>query len=297
MNNIYSWFIKIIILLSIVLLYSDYKGIIIGDKNAIFDESLVSALAFLMLILTALMQNKDLNLQRYEMIEARKVQNEQKNELKESNSQLNKNIIQTKFFELQRLKEQILNNLVSDNDILSTYTKTLLLEYLDEIINTICLLDDDDGKQRIIHLYEWGFIFGAPKQSFKELESILKTHTPGIDTREEVINFFRKNIKDNPSLYIEQFDKVKSENIIDMNEVEQSISYQFLNYENSKLTNKFIRLYKYHIQIEKLIEDEKELQSLYYSILLNEEKIIYMFIEKKVTIHSLLKYYNSQQYV
>lgn len=80
----------------------------------LFDESVISFMAFAMLIITALMQNRDLRLQRKEMelqreqFEDSKIAlQDQKNEMIQSNSLLIESNKQTQFYELLRLKEDL----------------------------------------------------------------------------------------------------------------------------------------------------------------------------------------------
>ncbi len=97
-----------------------------SNKDTLIDESLISLFAFGLLILTAIMQNYDLNLQReelkatrLELKESADAQKEQKIEMDKSNKLVLRNLKQSQFFELMRLREELINAL----DI-KTFTET-----------------------------------------------------------------------------------------------------------------------------------------------------------------------------
>lgn len=92
------------------------------STSTLIDESLISFFAFALLILTALMQNKDLNLQRQELEATKeeikksaKAQIEQKDELEKSNKLVIQNIKQAQFYELLRMKDNIFSKLEIEN--------------------------------------------------------------------------------------------------------------------------------------------------------------------------------------
>lgn len=118
----------------------------------LFDESIVSFLAFTMLIITALMQNRDLRLQREEMKMTRaelegskQAQEQQKEEMIKSNELVIQNIKQTQFFELLRMKEEIImskdiNFLQKSNELKNEILKIIIT---DQSYEQIMYLSDE----------------------------------------------------------------------------------------------------------------------------------------------------------
>ena len=88
--------------------YNLYKS-----GETLLDESVVSLAAFTMLIYTSYLQNKDLKLTRKELEMTREElkgtkeeQAEQKNQMIQSNEMMKETIVQSRYFELLKIKEQ-----------------------------------------------------------------------------------------------------------------------------------------------------------------------------------------------
>lgn len=90
------------------------------NQETMFDESLVSALAFFILIMTANMQNADLKLQREEMQENTNALTKQQKELEENNAQF-------KFFQTLNSINQIKYSL----NINDEKNKIYISDYID----------------------------------------------------------------------------------------------------------------------------------------------------------------------
>lgn len=288
MNKGYEELLKLITFFSVLFLSINYTYGLFHEKGTMFDESLVSALAFSMLIITALMQNKDLRMQREEMEESRKVQELQKNEMASTNNQLLHNIKQTKFFELQRTKQQILESLLNDAsyNLLAT-NERLIQRYLEIMIENL------DDKHELIDLYEKSFIphIGNNFDSYVEEKKRIVVY--GFDRCVlELKKDFVYNIKRNPKLYINKFLKFNHTKKINLDFFESKIGFDFLNEESCKITTIHYMLHNYHEQIVIIIDKDKELHKLYNSLLTREEKLFHNFMNKSVNMNILETLYS-----
>lgn len=129
-----------------------------SNKDTLIDESLISLLAFGLLILTAIMQNYDLNLQReelkatrLELKESADAQKEQKIEMDKSNKLVLRNLKQSQFFELMRLREELIKGLevVSFTKINNMFLNRISYE-IDEVVQKDELLMKTLTKHRTI---------------------------------------------------------------------------------------------------------------------------------------------------
>lgn len=283
MNKGYEELLKLITFFSVLFLSINYTYGLFHENGTMFDESLVSALAFSMLIITALMQNKDLRMQREEMEEARKVQELQKNEMASTNNQLLHNIRQTKFFELQRTKQQILEGLLNDSsyNLLAT-NERLIKRYLEIIIEN---LDDTD---ELIDLYEKSFISYLDNNFESYVEQKKRVGVHGFDKCVlELEKDFIYNIKNNPKRYINRFLEFNNTKNINLDIFESRVGFDFLNERNCKISTIHYMLHNYHEQIIIIIDKDTELNNLYNSLLTREEKLFHKFMNKSVNMNVL----------
>jgi len=252
--------------------------------NTIFDESLVSACAFLMLIITALMQNRDLKLQREEMEEARKVQELQKNELEENNKQIIKNIEQAKFFELQRLKEQMLEVIITNKQIdFSTIIAQLRGLYINTFLKEMIILDRKDQKGRMKR-----FLSASDLNTKVHVRLDPKDYLP-LDKHSEdiLLNQLIKYLNSDRNNFLLSLNSIDNNEGISIKEIEDIVNLDFYENIRKRLDLSHIKLYRYHELILRITNENDELRNLYESILLEEEKILFSFFENKFNIDDL----------
>ncbi|MBH4630530.1 hypothetical protein I6B96_13610, partial [Staphylococcus aureus] len=164
MKNKFSQFLKsersfsIFLSISLVLIIT---GSIVFNlcKNGetLLDESVVSLAAFTMLIYTSYLQNKDLKLTRKELEMTREelkgtkeVQEKQKDQMIKSNEMMKETIVQSRYFELLRVKEDTYK-LVEDEkgSNLSSYIR----KYKLAIINKLIRSTNEDVMNEILEDY------------------------------------------------------------------------------------------------------------------------------------------------
>lgn len=134
--------------------YNLYKS-----GETLLDESVVSLAAFTMLIYTSYLQNKDLKLTRKELEMTREelkgtkeVQEEQKNQMIQSNEMMKETIVQSRYFELLKIKEEthsIIDKEENRKKDLSTYIYT----YKFSIINQLLRISEKSTLDKIVRSY------------------------------------------------------------------------------------------------------------------------------------------------
>lgn len=131
--------------------YNLYKS-----GETLLDESVVSLAAFTMLIYTSYLQNKDLKLTRKELEMTREElkgtkeeQAEQKNQMIQSNEMMKETIVQSRYFELLKIKEQTYSFIDREDEEyhkLSAYIQ----EYKLTIINKLIKSTEEEVMNEII---------------------------------------------------------------------------------------------------------------------------------------------------
>lgn len=209
------------------------------QTGTFLDESVISLMAFLMLIITAQMQNRDLRLQRKEMElqreqfeESKVALEQQKDEMIESNKLIIQSNKQTQFYEMLRLKEDLTMKL--EHNYYSIYKNNCK-----KIINEIIDRFPDDNITRLIESYSNNV---GRYETQKPFLNGAKFDKNSKEIKKEIITFqnLRYISRDKQiydilnSLYNESYEKVRNEMPIE-----------------------YFKISKYNKLIEQLIENKK----------------------------------------
>ncbi|WP_142380896.1 hypothetical protein [Staphylococcus simiae] len=257
-----------LILSSLILICNFFWG---HNKDTLLDESLVSTFAFLLLILTALMQNVDLNIQKKEMADNTQALREQQKELKENNTQI-------KFFRTL----ETMNKIKTDLNIMDKENKIYISDYTDPGKETINInlsrfeYIEKVLKSNILYYYNYNNI---PNSIMKYYDDCVKRVEPSKNI--EWSNKLRvvRSLIDLEKLHTNDLERGINDHI---NEVLKKIISE------NDVKNEFYILLNLHEYILQITEDtknnENSLRSLYISTLSESEKVVYRFLGRKALI-------------
>lgn len=245
------------------------------NQETMFDESLVSALAFFILIMTANMQNADLKLQREEVQENTNALIKQQKELEENNAQF-------KFFQTLNSINQIKYSL----NINDEKNKIYISDYIDtgRNENNNDLSRFQDVIYVLTHLVKKNYYYYYNNESFFD-EEVKKEYL-------KVLGSIKNNINRNcVNMYF--LKSMIENNKLDTEKLEKNINLHLINTIDSILTNNdvkddFYKLMNLHYFIIAITENTKDnnnsLRNLYLSTISKEEEDLYRFLNREVTI-------------
>ncbi len=311
MKNKFSQFLKsersfsIFLSISLVLIIT---GSIVFNlcKNGetLLDESVVSLAAFTMLIYTSYLQNKDLKLTRKELEMTREelkgtkeVQEKQKDQMIKSNEMMKETIIQSRYFELLRVKEDTYK-LVEDEKAfnLSSYIR----KYKLTIINKLIRSTNEDVMNEILEDYIINNI-EMSVDDYKEgrlniseyyLNSILKKRENGSELNEILKTVFN-NIKPSCNLELSR-NKEKlyktHKIIVDLIKyIDEKNRPKGFNSKVKSINDLDNLKSLLDIFSDPVVKTDYTLYELYNLMLLKEEKLFYKCVNNELSYEELLK--------
>ncbi|MGI8152499.1 flagellar biosynthesis chaperone FliJ [Staphylococcus haemolyticus] len=250
---------SLLILSSIISIIVIIGGFVVNkDKDTYISESYVSLAAFIMLIVTAILQNIDLNMQREELELSRK-------EMEAQTKEFSNNNIQSKFFEILKLREEAFIN-VAYTDIVK-YNTSLAQETK---ANT----------------------FSYFKNHFFELKCKNKIY----DIEEYYLKRFYELYFENPREMHLRYHLNESEK----KELDEFMNKSFVysiddSIRTLPLKGEINRLIQYDRLINKILEQENSnnneevsFKSIYNGILTEEERILYDLANKTIKYNKIL---------
>ncbi|MCJ0919858.1 hypothetical protein N7L96_01480 [Mammaliicoccus sciuri] len=285
--------------------YNLYKS-----GETLLDESVVSLAAFTMLIYTSYLQNKDLKLTRKELEMTREelkgtkeVQEEQKNQMIQSNEMMKETIIQSRYFELLKIKEETYSiiDVEDKKSNLNLYITKYRQACIEEIINNL----SKETKLYISDNLQNETIMIVPNMN-KKIDS-LKTLTP-FKFKEQI-----KKVPDNEFIF-EEMEKVylekevakkptltrNQEKLFKTHKTIKNLIYYlddnnrpkgFWNKNRDQILatlNKFSENSRLISGANPKVKDEYTLYELYKSTLLEEEEVFYKCVEDKLEFDELI---------
>ncbi|WEB18306.1 hypothetical protein [Staphylococcus haemolyticus] len=283
----YSLVIKISLIIGAISLIVNFLYGLQIKNGTMFDESLVSALAFFLLILTALMQNTDLKIQKKEMANNTQALIEQQQELKENN-------IQFKFFRTIETMNKIkadLNIMYKEVEYFSDYTDPGKSTYNINLnkFNHIERVIKSEVKHRFIHDRPSYYsrtntnvkIYQYYINAIKELKNSINTIDVDMCVLRSLIDFDPIDTK--------EMEKEINSNI--NKKVEKILS-------KNNIKNEFYVLFNLHRFILEITEDtknsENSLRVLYMSTLTESEKTVYRFLGGEASINDFYEKYRNE---
>lgn len=281
----YSLVIKISLIVGAISLIVNFLYGLQIKNGTMFDESLVSALAFFLLIMTALMQNTDLKIQKKEMANNTQALIDQQQELKENNTQF-------KFFRTIETMNKIkadLNIMYKEVDYISDYTDPGKSTYN---IN----LNKFNHIERVIKSEVTHWFFHDPPSYYSRTNG--KVYQYYINAIKELKNSI--NTKDVNMCVLRSlidFDP------IDTKEMEKEINNDInkkveINLSENNIKNEFYALFNLHRFILKITEDtknsENSLRVLYMSTLTESEKTVYRLLGGEASIKDFYEKYRKE---
>ncbi|MGY0411924.1 hypothetical protein ACW5YJ_01545 [Staphylococcus sp. mip270_02] len=281
----YSWIIKISLIVGAISLIANFLYGLQNKNGTMFDESLVSALAFFLLILTALMQNTDLKIQKKEMANNTQALIDQQQELKENNTQF-------KFFRTIETMNKIkadLNIMYKEVDYISDYTDP------GKLTNNINL-NKFNHIERVIKSEVTHWFFRDPPSYYSRTNGkVYQYYINAIKELENSINTKDVNMYVLRSLIdFDRIDTKEMEKEIN-NDINQKVE-KILSKNNIK--NEFYVLFNLHRFILKITEDtknnENSLRVLYMSTLTESEKIVYKLLGGEASIKDFYEEYGNE---
>lgn len=313
MKNKFSQFLKsersfsIFLSISLVLIIT---GSIVFNlcKNGetLLDESVVSLAAFTMLIYTSYLQNKDLKLTRKELEMTREelkgtkeVQEKQKDQMIKSNEMMKETIVQSRYFELLRVKEDTYK-LVEDEkgSNLSSYIRKYKLAIINKLIRSTNedvmneILEDYLINNNIIKMSVDDYKEGRLNISEYDLNSILKKRQNRSELNEILKTVFN-NIK--PSCNLEltrnQEKLYKTHKIIVdlIKYIDEKNRPKGFNSKVKSINNLDKLKSLLDIFSDPVVKTDYTLYELYNLMLLKEEKLFYKCVNNELSYEELLK--------
>ncbi|MEB7404974.1 hypothetical protein NGG04_12815 [Mammaliicoccus sciuri] len=280
------------------------------NGETLLDESVVSLAAFTMLIYTSYLQNKDLKLTRKELEMTREelkgtkeVQEEQKNQMIHSNEMMKETIIQSRYFELLKIKEETYSiiDMEDKKSDLKIYITKYRQAYLEEIITNLSretkLYISDNLQNETIRI--------VPNMH-KDMDR-LKTLTP-IKFKEQIKKVPNSEdiFEEIEKIYLEKedFEKPKltrnQEKLFKTHKTIKNLIYYLDDNNRPKgfwienrdqilaILNKFNENSRIMAGANPKVKDEYTLYELYKSTLLEEEEVFYKCVENKLDFDELV---------
>lgn len=301
-------FITVSLVLVIIgsIVYNLYKS-----GETLLDESVVSLAAFTMLIYTSFLQNKDLKLTRKELEltreeikGTREEQAEQKNQMIKSNEMMKETMIQSRYFELLKIKEQTYS--IIDMEDKSSSLEVFSREYKSFMKNIVLNNLSSDIKNYLsgnLHekhpYYIPNSLSGFDKilsLEVDKLKNYINELSKGKDILEEMRKIYiTKKRTEMPKLSRNQEKLFKThktiENLIvyiDIDNRPKGFAKQFIDFMFTT-TKQFLETAKLSLGADPKVKEEYSLYELYKSTMLEEEKIFYRILDRKMTFNELFK--------
>lgn len=303
----FSSFITISLVLVVLgsIVYNLYK-----NGETLLDESVVSLAAFTMLIYTSYLQNKDLKLTRKELEMTREelkgtkeVQEEQKNQMIHSNEMMKETIIQSRYFELLKIKEETysiidMEDKKSDLKIYITkYRQACLEEIITNLSRETKLYISDNLQNETIRIVP----------NMNEDMDRLKTLTP-IKFKEQIKKVPNSEdiFEEMEKIHLEKEDFEKptltrnQEKLFKTHKTIKNLIYYLDDNNRPKgfwienrdqilaILNKFNENSRVMAGANPKVKDEYTLYELYKSTLLEEEEVFYKCVENKLDFDELV---------
>lgn len=284
--------------------YNLYKS-----GETLLDESVVSLAAFTMLIYTSFLQNKDLKLTRKELEltreeikGTREEQAEQKNQMIKSNEMMKETLIQSRYFELLKIKEQTYSviDMEDKNSSLNVFVREYKL-FMKNIVLKSLSSDtksylSDNLHEKYSH-YMPNALSGFDRLLALESGELIKyinELSNGEDILEEMRKIYiTKKVTEMLDLSRNQEKLYKThktiENLIiyiDSDNRPKGFAKQFIDIL-STATNQFLEIAKNSLGADPKVKDEYSLYELYQATMLEEEKKFYRIMDEEMTFNEL----------
>ncbi|SCT22918.1 hypothetical protein [Staphylococcus caeli] len=302
----FSSFITISLVLVVIgsIVYNVYK-----NGETLLDESVVSLAAFTMLIYTSYLQNKDLQLTRKELEMTREelkgtkeVQEKQKNQMIKSNEMMKETIVQSRYFELLKVKEDTYKMVEEEEyNKLSMYIQEYKLTIINKLIKSAKeevmseIIEDYINNNNLVGMSVSDYKKGRFPISPYDLNLILQKRENGNELN-QILKSTYKIVKPSCNIKLSRNqEKLYKTNktIVDLIKYidEKDRPKGFLKSFESKtqsMSNMGVLSSKFVIFGDSVVKIDYTLYELYKLTLLNEEKLFYKCVNNTLTYDELI---------